>query len=325
MECREKTKKIERPKFIGFHPIELSEYIIDTLPIVKLKTQIDRWIREKIAGAIVHGGPRMGKTYFIKFFIRLFNLDEGPEYVVFTFSCRERNIPNENNFFSYLLKDLGHELHEVGNAVQKRNRVVKLLLQAGLESSRKQVVLFIDDAQILDEKEYKWLMDIFNELDRYDVKLTTILFGQNVLFSKRSSYTSGERRQIYGRFMIQEFLFTGINNKESLEYFLSGYDDVTEYPKGSGWSYTRYYFPVGFDCGERLAHSINDIWRVLEEIHMKQRKKTPIEVPMTYMTTIINDLFLRFGSDGENLEWINIDHWREVLLDSAYYSYVGAT
>ncbi|AZV43021.1 ATP-binding protein [Peribacillus asahii] len=319
----EQILSIERPILVAqTHPVETYEYIIDTLTIVNLYNTIEKWIMNKLPGAIIYGDPRLGKTYAVKYLKRLFTLDDQIKLPIFSFNCRAMQRPNENAFFSYLLKDLEHELHEKGNAIQKRNRVFQYLLSSGLNSRRKQVLLFIDDAQRLNTIEYEWLMDIFNDLDKYDIKLTSILIGQSDLKLKRNSMTETKQRQIIGRFMVHQYQFTGIISKDYLAYLLMGYDEATEYPVNSKWSYTRYYFPLGFSKGKRLVRSVDDIWTVFEEVHQKMRKNVQIEIPMYYMTNIINDVFRTYGSDGENLEWITIRHWREIIINSSYQDFI---
>ncbi len=154
---------------------------------------------------------------------------------------RKSKNPNEDRFFEYFLKDIGHELYDKGKATAKRNRLINFLLDQGNQTIRNQIVLFVDDVQRLDTSHYDWLMDIYNELESYGVTLTTILVGQSELSHRRNLYLTTEK-QIVGRFMIHERRFYGIRSQEDLTYLLSSYDEVTEYPIGSNWSYTRFFF-----------------------------------------------------------------------------------
>lgn len=319
----EKTIELNRPNLNGAqHPVEASEYIMDTDVILETKQKIEGWIRSKLPGAIIYGEPRLGKTYAIKYIKRILSTDEALDVPIFSFCCRNQLRVNESNFFSYLLKDLGHDFFEDRNVVKKRDRVFKIFLNAGLESSRRQVVLFIDDAQLLLPDEYRFLMDIFNELDGHDIKLTTILVGQKELKFVRNAMRSANQKQIVGRFMIQQYAFSGVTNVDSLAYMLSGYDEVSEFPEGSGCSFTNYYFPLGFSKGKRLEDSAEEIMKVFTEIHMKFNRQVSINIPMFYMTNIINEVMRKYGFDGRRDEWVDIKQWRAVIKNAGYIEFI---
>ena len=71
-------------------------------------------------------------------------------------------------------------------------------------------------------------MDLYNDLDHYGITLTTILVGQKELVHQRSAFISGEKFQIVGHFMSQEYQFKGITSLNDLKICLMGYDDYCE-------------------------------------------------------------------------------------------------
>ncbi|MFJ7310829.1 ATP-binding protein [Peribacillus frigoritolerans] len=305
------------------HPIEQGNYLLDTIEINNLKEVLNDWIESRTPGGIVYGNPRIGKTNAIEFLMRIFESDYNGVVKTFRFNCQKFIRPNENTFFEFLLRDVGHALFDKGKANSKRDRLFKYFLHCGENLHRKQIVLFMDDAQRLQEIEYEWLMDIFNELDRYGITLTSILFGQDELRYLRSTYSEANMKQIVGRFMIHQYNFHGINNIDSLAYFLAGYDYATDYPNNSGWSFTRYYFPKGFALGYRLEDFAETLWKYLQDLHINSMKKKTFEVPLYYMTTVINNVFKIHGTNGEELEWINMTQIKNSLLNSGYYIYEG--
>lgn len=178
-------------------------------------------------------------------------------------------------------------------------------------------MLFVDDAQRLDTNHYDWLMDIYNELESFGITLTTILVGQSELSHRRNIYlTTG--KQIVGRFMIHERRFHGIQSPEQLAYLLSSYDDITEYPVGSNWSYTRFFFPLGFDKGYRLELETQSIWSVIIELRSENGINRKIEIPMHYLISIINYVLIKYGANDESIEWPTTNIWKEAVLISGY-------
>jgi hypothetical protein len=134
------------------------------------------------------------------------------------------------------------------------------MAQLALESGRGVIVLLVDEAQQLHEKHYRWLMGIHNLLNLRSVHLITILVGQHQLTHQRTAFLRGQKENIVGRFMVHMFEFRGLHTEKETELTLTEYDQE-EYPVESGWSYTRYFAPIPFSRGWRLAHIAPVLWK----------------------------------------------------------------
>ncbi|MFS0672582.1 MULTISPECIES: ATP-binding protein [Ornithinibacillus] len=301
----------------GGHPIEQGDYLIDTISINELADSVLKWINLRNPGAVIYGEPRLGKSYAIKYIQKVFDLKYKSQWFTYIVRTRKMRNPNENRFFEHLLKDIGHELYNIGKVDAKRDRLINFLFERGNRSIRNQIVLFIDDAQRLGTVEYEWLMDVYNELESYGITLTTILVGQKELSNRRNTYLTSDK-QIVGRFMIHENRFYGLREPEELAFLLSSYDDVTEYPTNSGWSYTRYFFPVAYSEGLRLENETEVIWQCIQEIRAKAGVKHKIEIPMHYMIAIINYVLKKFGANEGNERWPTTNMWLEAIIESGY-------
>ncbi|HAF0292537.1 TPA: ATP-binding protein, partial [Salmonella enterica subsp. enterica serovar Typhimurium var. 5-] len=307
-----------RPKVpVGCHPIEQGDYILDTIAINELSEQIIKWVKMRYPGAIVYGPPRLGKTFATRYLKKLYEMKYSNEWFTCLISSRKIKTSNEDRFFKFMLKDLNDEFYENGKADAKRERIFNLLLDKGQQTKRNQIVLFYDDAQRLGEDEYEWLMDIYNELQSKGITLTTILVGQQELAHRRNTYIT-TKKQIVGRFMIHEQEFHGIRDVEELEFLMAGYDSVSEYPKKSGWSYTRFFFPDSFDEGMRLENVANVLWNNFEIIRAEYGLKKNQELPMHYVIAIINFVLLQYGANGENVKWPTSQIWREGIIECGY-------
>ncbi|MGM8216354.1 ATP-binding protein [Bacillaceae bacterium W0354] len=318
---KDNSLDISPPYLEGEHPIEYGKYLIDTLEINELDSVIRDWLEQRLPGGLVYGDPRLGKSYAINYLERLYENEDS--FQVFRFNCQKFARPNENNFFEFLLRDIKHAFYNRGKANAKRDRLFKYLLERGDNTKRKQLLLFIDDAQRLTEIEFDWLMDLFNELDRYGITLTSILVGQEELKYIRSTYIESGMKQIVGRFMVHQYKFQGITSFDSLNYLLAGYDYATDYPVNSGWSYTRYFFPVGFSMGFRLENFTDQLWDAFVKINKDSGLRNKVNIPMYYIISIINYLLRKYGKNGEGLEWISMNHWKESIELSGYKIYQG--
>lgn len=308
---------INRP-VIDCHPVETGRYIIPTIEISRMFQKVSTWIKYRNPGGIIYGRPRIGKTWATKFLIKTLPKVLGGDLPVYHITSLHEKIASPGIFFEHLLKDVGHEVVYSGKTNVKRERLYKFLLHKGDSSKHKRIVMFIDDAQCLLELQYGWLMDIYNQLNQEGITLTTILVGQKELIHQRSAFKLAQKHQIIGRFMTQDHQFSGLKTLEDIQICLRGYDQGVEYPENSGWSYTRYFFPEEFACGERLENCTKDIFDLFNEIRNKERIFTEFEIPMQYLITAIEYAFLEYGANGRIEGWLNKTIWKEAIEMSGY-------
>ncbi len=303
---------------IGTHPVETGRYLIATNEIEKLTYDVTKWIETRCPGAIIYGRPRLGKTRAIKYILQYLPYKFGDSLPVYQICCKQHKTPNESTFYEEILENLNFGYLQGNKANIKRDRLVKFLLEKAEFSGQYRVILFFDDAQCLFEMQYKWLMDIYNELDNYGVSLTILLVGQPELKHQKSAFIQAKKSQIIGRFMVHEYSFTGIKNVEDIRKCLYGYDVLSEYPKESGWSFTKYFFPEVFSEGTRLEDCAEDLYQVFFEARQKAQIYGDVDIPMQYITLAIEYALKNFGANGHNLDWLSRKQWIEAVKYSGY-------
>lgn len=302
----------------GSHPIESGRYLIPTNEIVLLHETVTRWVENRVPGGIVYGRPRLGKTRAITYLLHDLPSEFGQQIPIFHMCCRQYKNPNEGNFFEDLLKDMYHGLPFSGKANQKRERLLKFLLEKGESSGQHRIVLFIDDAQRLFEIQYGWLMDVYNELDRAGISMTVVLVGQQELIHQRSAFIQARKAQIIGRFMVHEYKFTGIKSIQDVRACMAGYDSISEFPEKSGWSFTKYFFPDAFAQGFRLESCAEELLHTFTSLRHEAGLHKAVEIPMQYLTLTIDYALRRFGVNGSDVDCLNKVHWKEAITNSGY-------
>lgn len=302
----------------GTHPVETGKYLISTNEIDRMYQSVIQWVENRIPGAIIYGRPRLGKTRAISYLINCLPQDVGENTPIFHIRCRKYKNANENFFFEDLLNAVGHSLITNGKSNIKRTRLLRFLVERADFSGNNKIIFFIDDAQRLVEIHYDWLMDLYNELDQYGITLTTILVGQKELVHQRSAFISGEKFQIVGRFMSQEYQFMGLKTLNDLRICLMGYDDYCEYPSNSNWSFTKYFFADAFIRGYRLQHSAEELFQVFADLRREFGLPQKIEIPMQYITLTIEYALKKFGSNGLDLPAIEKKQWEEAIKNTGY-------
>ncbi|MDG4656411.1 ATP-binding protein [Ectobacillus antri] len=305
---------------LGCHPIDTGYYLISTNEIARMYKEVVTWIQRRTPGAMIVGNPRLGKTRAIKYLVNsLPSVDiVGLDTPIYTIKCSKFKNPNESDFFECLLKDVKHHTPLAGRAISKRRRLYNFLIEKGLGSSRSRVIMFLDDAQRLHELHYEWLMDIYNELESEGILLTVILVGQRELFDQRTAFLLSNKKQIIGRFMVDDYKFKGIGSIDDIRLCLKNYDEDAIYPLGTNWTFTRYFFPVQYKQGFRLSNFSDILLEVFQEVATETGSKGKIEIPMFYFSSTIENALRYLGIDGSNVEQITKSHWKYCIRMSGY-------
>ncbi|WP_225446628.1 ATP-binding protein [Paenibacillus rhizovicinus] len=292
--------------------------MLQTNQIESLKETIVRWVDNRVPGGIVYGRPRLGKTRAIKYLMHVLPAEFDQRIPVYSLKCRQYKVINENVFFEDILKDINHAYPSSGKASQKRERLTKYLKENVESSGQHRLVFFLDDAQRLADIQYGWLMDINNELDSLGISLTVILVGQKELIHQRSAFQQAKKFQLIGRFMIDDYRFSGVKNVDDAQTCLAGYDQYSDYPEGSGWSFTRYFLPDAFARGFRLEDCAADLFDCFCSARTEAGLFQKAEIPMQYFTLTVDYVLRRYGRNGEDLNQINRLQWNNAIKNSGY-------
>jgi type II secretory pathway predicted ATPase ExeA len=315
-----KTIDVKRPDLPkGSHPVITDDYQVPTNEIVRVLSSVSRWIELRTTGATIYGRPRLGKTWMIKYLVKniplVFNQPIPVHHIVNIHS----KIAKEEELIETILTDMSHDLALVGKLSSKRQRLIDFLASQAVATSRRVVILFIDEAQCLGPNHYDWLSDYYNKLDKMKITLTVFLVGQEQLHSQKVVFAREHSDQIIERFMLEEYHFSGIKTLEDIQIFLRCYDEASEFPPNSGWTFTRYFFPEAFAAGERLQNFAKDIFEIFIALRQKQNIKGTFEIPMQYIVKAIKIIFLDYGRDSpSHTEWISKSQWLLAIQKSNY-------
>ena len=182
----------------------------------------------------------------------------------------------------------------------------------------------MDDAQFLTALEYKWLMNVQNALAKdANIILTTILVGQEELMYYRATLLDAAQGQIIGRFMTTRHHFRGLETLNDIKECLKRYDEDTEYPPNSGYSFTRYFFPEAYTSnGLRLNNSAKNVLTAIQQLRAQVGLRKKFEMPMQFMTSATEYCLKRFGVDGKNVDALTAKHWMEAFATVGYLDFV---
>lgn len=313
------SKPYIRPRVsTGRHPIETGRYLIGTQVIEAFNEKVCQWIDNRVPGGMIFGKPRLGKTRAIHYLSHTLPERFGSGLQIIPFTCRDYRTASEASFFEDLLKESGHSIIYKGKATEKRNRLSEFLYERVCRSNQDRIILFIDEAQKLHENHYNWLIDLHNELDKLNINFITLLVGQHELLHQYSAFSHTKKAQIIGRFMVHQHEFHGLRSIEDVVVCLNGYDEDSEHPIESGWSFTRYFYPAVFDTGWRLALSSEDLWESFLEIREEYGFSDTLNIPMQYFCRTVEYILRHFSSLNDDPPNLSINVWKEAIIKSGY-------
>ncbi len=321
--------KLSRPAPMEEHPVRRRTYRVPTPSIAAFHKLIDECLFMFISGALIHGRPRIGKSYAIEFVRR--DLEQRfPKLSIYKMRCTHRQVASENGFFSGLLHAVKHPAQSSASKAALRGRLLHKMRQVAEQKGDDRIVLFADEAQNLREVEYEWLRDLHDDLENNELRLFTFLVGQPQLLAQKSALQAQDKAQIVARFMVEDLAFRGITSAEQCAAVTAAYDKG-EYPDKSGWSYTRFFLPRAHAAGLTLAESGQRLWEAFEDAHVKADLEGPVEVPMKYFTAAIEAaLLLSYPQDCPTLRfdgafWANmVERSRYVMAQKAARSMVSS-
>lgn len=275
-----------RPIDPALHPIETGNYRIATPAIQSFYDLIGRCLRYRITGALACGPPRIGKTRAIEY-LRLLLAETHPKVTTYHVQAEHKPRHAEGPFFANLLDAVGHPAPTGGSNAAKRMRLVSKILEACTHNGSGTVVLFCDEAQRYDENEYEWLRDLHDHLDRLQIRLFTFLVGQQELLAVKTALQRARKTQIVARLMVEELAFHGVRNAVEAATCLAGYDR-TSFPRGSDWSFTRFYMPQAVASGYQLADDAAVLWDAFDRLHHRHGLPDALEIPMESFTRVVD-------------------------------------
>ncbi len=277
-----------RESLLECHPIREREYILPTPMMQRTYAIVRERVWSRRTGVVFYAPPRMGKTRCAMAIKDIIGA-EFPGAYVSLLSARRATRPTDGHLFRLILEAENHVLSGRANAdVLFDNVKADIRVKLGRVGGR-HYVLLIDEMQLLNDIDFQQLVSLHNSLELVSIKMTTISFAQPEILHRRSALMATNDRQIIARFLSEPVLFDGCSQGSELASLLHAYDQASEYPENSGWSYTRFFFPIAFDLGFRLERYAGQIWR---ELSRASGFGTKGVVPMEHVCLTIEFLLL---------------------------------
>lgn len=274
------------------HPVELDTYVMPTNALEAFVNVCVGWIKSNLVGALVPGLQRIGKSFAVEYFVANYRTWLGNTVgVVSAEVLFHKGGISEGAFWHDLLKSIKRPTKK-RRPEERRELFVGRLVEAGSRSEKKKVIIFLDEAQLLDDALFKLLIGVHNELWRiYRIKCVWILVGQPELETLVTTFIAEGKRQIVGRFMADTYKFQPLTGITDFKVALECYDLHLHHPL-NGPSFTEHFAPMPWAAGYRLASDADLIFERIAQARTDNGLPDGSGMTMQGFTTLMNHILV---------------------------------
>jgi hypothetical protein len=267
------AKRAVRPsaadlQLLDSHPVIRNQAYLPTEPIKLAYTEISETVAERDPGVSFVAHSRFGKTFAIS--VLSDQLAQAfPNVPILCANANGHSRFTEWIFYAELLEGCMRGPIAQGKPTALRNKLFRFLWTLAASKGSDRIVLFVDEAQNWSEPELSALRDLSNDLALLaKVLLIVNLFGAPALANTRTALLQAGRTDLVGRFMIRQYEFPGVGSQKSLATIAGYYDDprVSEFPAGSGVSYSEFFMPLAYRDGWRLKKEAPVLWKCYQKV-----------------------------------------------------------
>ncbi|MBY8972730.1 hypothetical protein J1G33_20245 [Pseudomonas sp. P867] len=273
---------IVRPKSIEDHPLCSRNYLVPTDSISIVWEYLDKTLRRRSGGFVMWGNWRIGKSSAIQY---LRNVAQTKYKGLFsaTLDGETKLYISERDFYSDLCKELG--VSTGGSSGECKRRAVDIMISMGECNTKRIFLLFIDEPQKWTDLQLNWVCEIYDKLERHNVRLISVMVGQSTLVAFRKNYIDRGNGVIIDRLMREAIEFHGIRDPDELKVVLGGYDGIIE--SDPAWPFTRFFFPQAYFAGFRLVEATEVIWNSFVSAIDSNGKLLEHWIPMKHLTLLV--------------------------------------
>lgn len=312
---------IERPSIpANLHPVETDKTLVPTPQIALFLETLNKWTKRRKTGGMLYGVPRVGKDRAINYIIKA-KQAEPDDFLYEHATMRGLSSYGEKPFWTHLLEKSMYAIDDKDTSSQMWRQLSTHLASKVINADKKGLVLFVNEAQKLNEFQFDMLHDLHNALgDDQGIYACFIIAGQPSLVEKRNGFIH-EKTELVGRLMTLDFEMRGVQNEAELSVVLQGYDKppVDQLNTG-GWPYSKYFFPENFNAEWRLEHEAKNLWRAFELVHEEERIPKKLEPRLQDVIHTINGAFMDYSIEDGAFFDFNLAIWKQAIRDSGYAS-----
>lgn len=295
------------------------ELIIYTKEISALEKKVLEIVMLGNCGACVVSRPRCGKTTAMVYIAQSLKKRYGEKFPVVMWDITDHPV-TERNFYWTLLTAMKvrHPSNTATTALMLKERVLNELVTLAMDTPFKKVVLMIDEAWRLGDRDFTWLMDLYNILRRYNLQLITIFFSTNELLDIKQKFKSEGLDQVVERFFLNIYNFHGLREKAELMICLSALDKVnTATIDAEQMPIRNFYYPYAQET-DRFFNLTDIYWDAFRDTKMKYSISVD-DIPMEFIMSSFRILLGCYGKfASSSVAWPGYQEIYNSIIQSGY-------
>lgn len=242
---------------------DISQIKIETPMVRALHATLTQWILCYFTGGLVVGDARLGKTAAIRLLTDFVRDHLGDPIPIFRVSYALRDKNTIRAVYDRIARSLKKPTRKSMSSDDLLSDLLMHFADAAVANRNRRVVLIIDEAQELCVDQLFAFVELFNELEILEVKLSVFFVANKDRFAPLADQLlKTDNRFIRERFFNYIYVFHGIRSVDELRTCLSYYDHEAVDPSDSR-TWLQFYCPravsAGF-CMSNLAELLWDIW-----------------------------------------------------------------
>ncbi len=261
-------------------------FMIKTPVVHQFSKFVVRGLLEGSQGALVYGRPRRGKTMGMRWVLKELRKLIGCQVPHVWIPTRGVKVASEREFFQHILRWAKCHHYREGSSGDKRDRLAELLASRALRSPISTIIMVFDEAQLLTNSHFQWILNIGNELEARGGLLYCLFLGQQELEGTKDRLIDQGMEQFVGRYMVDTFEYTGITSEEDLRLCLEQFDK-TPSPENHDRRWHQLYMPDLLPAEMPLSGCASAAWAKFSAM---SKGLDDCEIPMSNLCRFVTNL-----------------------------------
>ncbi|WP_181917007.1 ATP-binding protein [Paraburkholderia sp. BL27I4N3] len=292
--------------------MDTRDYSLFTIAIHDMVDRIAGWLDDQIDGATIFGPSRFGKSSAVDHWLQRLLSERHAGYVPLVIWSHTDSASSQavGRFYAYLLEASGHRLAQARrNPLERQIMLVERWIELAAQGAGRFLVLVIDEAQGMSQREWLWLVELHSLLEKQRVRLCVFSIASLQFFDEPLGMALAGGVHVAARFMLASEPFHGVRSVDELAYVMRGYDDGSEWPPGSGCSFTAGLAPRPWAGGFRMEHQADSLMQAMNET-LPSHYSGPTDFPMKTVAQACRHVLLHIASGGNAEIATSPEVWR---------------
>jgi hypothetical protein len=247
---------LSRQELLALHPLPNREPV-ETAELVSVYRLVKVLIVIGGDGGCIEGASCSGRSTLISS-TALYLQADFPKIPHYLYTVQSSTL-NEREFLESWLEAIDHEFRQ-GFKCDMRQRIHTSFVNAATSLGARKIILLIDNAQLMHERELNFLVDVRGALAKHNITLVTVFFGGIGTASDLRTLAGGNSPGICS--LNLGFQLSGLSS-EDVHAVFETLDALPFFEAGTTW--TQFFMQQAWEGGWRLANHVATFYDGLEK------------------------------------------------------------